>query len=81
MKNWNIDPEKIIHTISDAWAFWKDKKGKYLGCNDIMATDLKLPVIKVIGTKDHHLPILPQEANHYLTIPCIWKCKQVAARL
>lgn len=65
MKHWNIDPESLVESINDAWVFWKNRIGVYLGCNQHMANDLRIPVINVVGSIDHHLPILPKEANFY----------------
>ncbi len=47
--------EKII-ALTPGNIYWKDKRGKYLGCNDNFANILKLPHREaIIGKSDHEL--------------------------
>lgn len=46
--------------------FWKDRKGKYLGCNDLFARDFGLASAEaVIGKTDYDLPVRKENNDAY----------------
>jgi two-component system sensor histidine kinase/response regulator len=58
--------ERLLRTILDVLpqrVFWKDRDGRYLGCNRVFLRDAGLPA--VIGLTDDDMPWKDTEAHHY----------------
>ncbi|MES2142510.1 MAG: ATP-binding protein [Pseudomonadota bacterium] len=46
--------------------FWKNKEGKYLGCNDLFAHNLDLASVEaVIGKTDYDFPVKKEDSDAY----------------
>lgn len=66
MQHWNINPESLLKVSVDAWVYWKDKHGVYLGCNALMANSLNFSSTEeIVGKTDCDLPLLADEIDYY----------------
>ena len=66
--NSNLNPEALLSISGDVWIYWKDKMGRYLGCNEKMAKDLSLSTSSdIIGMTDFDFPLSESEASFYRT--------------
>ncbi len=54
----------ILDTVPQS-IFWKDRTGKYLGCNRIAAQSIGLPAQQIIGRTDFELPWPREHAEAY----------------
>lgn len=76
MNPFHLNPESFLTIPGKIWIYWKNKKGIYLGCNELMAKSLYLASPKdIVGLSDHELPLIqPAEAAVYT------KCDQQVFR-
>lgn len=40
MEYLNVNPSSLLKITGNAWVYWKNIRGEYLDCNDLMANDL-----------------------------------------
>lgn len=66
-EEWNINPEHFLSMKGDEiWIFWKNQESIYLGCNDLMATELGLKSkADILGRSDYDFPVSKHEADSY----------------
>lgn len=66
MQNWNINPHSLLNIKGNVWLYWKDMHGRYMGCNDLMATSLNLSSNRdIIDKTDFDLNVAPNEIDFY----------------